>query len=108
MVENLLTVTRIREDSDDKVKKSSGGRRRSRIRGDTALQRRIPELHVHVAMPNDFLMIPMDPTLIEQVLINLLEKPFVHSGSSEPTDLTITESGDNVIFSVRDYGKGNR
>jgi len=106
MVENLLTVTRIREDSDDKVKKSSEVVEEVVSEAIQRLQRRIPELHVHVAMPNDFLMIPMDPTLIEQVLINLLENAFVHSGSSEPTDLTITESGDNVIFSVRDYGKG--
>ena len=57
-------------------------------------------------MPNDFLMIPMDATLIEQVLINLLENASVHSESTEEIDLIITQTKECVSFSVRDYGKG--
>ena len=51
-------------------------------------------------------MLPMDPTLIEQVLINLMENAFVHSESTEPVELTICEQEDNVLFRVRDFGKG--
>lgn len=51
-------------------------------------------------------MIPMDPTLIEQVLINLMENALIHSGSTEPVDLIIRELDDAISFSVRDYGRG--
>ena len=37
------------------------------------LKKRLPDIRVRVSMPQDFLMLSMDPTLIEQVLINLLE-----------------------------------
>ena len=57
-------------------------------------------------MPNDFLMLPMDPTLIEQVIINLVENACIHSGNTEPVDLTITETANNVSFQIRDYGSG--
>ena len=56
--------------------------------------------------PDDFLMIPMDATLIEQVLINLMENAYVHSSSSDPIDLLITDQPDCVTFAVRDYGIG--
>lgn len=106
MVENLLTVTRINENSDNKVKKSSEIVEEVVSEAIQRLQRRIPDIRVKVTMPNDFLMLPMDPTLIEQVLINLLENAAVHSGSRAPIDLIITEEGEAVSFSVRDHGAG--
>lgn len=48
----------------------------------------------------------MDATLIEQVLINLLENSFIHSQSKQPSDLIITESPDSILFTIRDYGIG--
>ena len=64
------------------------------------------EIQIRVSMPEDFLMIPMDATLIEQVLINLMENAYVHSSSSDPIDLLITDQPDCVTFAVRDYGIG--
>lgn len=51
-------------------------------------------------------MLPMDPLLIEQVILNLLDNASVHSSSHESIRLTISDSGDSVLFSIRDYGKG--
>ena len=73
MVENLLTVTRINSSSADKVKKSAEVVEEVVSEAILRLQKRIPDAVIHVSMPNNFLMIPMDPTLIEQVLINLIE-----------------------------------
>ena len=106
MVENLLTVTRINDSADNKVKKSSEVVEEVVSEAIQRLQKRLPDVRIRVSMPNDFLMIPMDPTLIEQVLINLTENAVIHSGSTEPVDLTIREEDDVVSFSVRDYGKG--
>lgn len=57
-------------------------------------------------LPEDVLIIPMDPLLIEQVLMNLMENAFVHSESDRPIDLRITENPDTVTFHIIDYGKG--
>lgn len=89
MVENLLTVTRINSSSADKVKKSAEVVEEVVSEAILRLQKRIPDAVIHVSMPNNFLMIPMDPTLIEQVLINLMENALIHSGSTEPVDLII-------------------
>ena len=98
MVENLLTVTRINSSSADKVKKSAEVVEEVVSEAILRLQKRIPDAVIHVSMPNNFLMIPMDPTLIEQVLINLMENALIHSGSTEPVDLIIRELDDAISF----------
>lgn len=106
MVENLLTVTRIQDNSQNKVKKTLEVVEEVVSEAIQRLQKRHPGVKIKVNMPNNFLMLPMDPTLIEQVLINLMENAFVHSESTEPVELTICEQEDNVLFRVRDFGKG--
>ena len=106
MVENLLTVTRIQNDSPNKVKKTLEVVEEVVSEAIQRLQKRHPGVKIKVQMPNNFLMLPMDPTLIEQVLINLMENAFVHSGSTESVELSISEQEDLVLFRVRDYGKG--
>ena len=69
-------------------------------------RKRLPQGKVDVKIPDEFLMVPMDATLIEQVIINLLENASVHSESTEEIDLIITQTKECVSFSVRDYGKG--
>lgn len=106
MVENLLTVTRINDSAADKVKKSPEIVEEVVSEAIQRLRKRLPDIRIRVSMPNNFLMLSMDPTLIEQVLINLLENAFIHSGSTEPIDLIIREGEDIITFTVRDYGSG--
>lgn len=72
----------------------------------TRFYKRFPEAGVTVQVPEEFLMIPMDAMLIEQVIINLLENAIVHSGSRLPVELSVTGGTDRVFFCVRDYGIG--
>jgi len=86
MVENLLTVTRIQNDAgtvhkSPEVVEEVVGEAIARVR------KRFPGLTLHVNMPNEFLMIPMDATLIEQVLINLMENAYIHSHSNQSIDM---------------------
>lgn len=106
MVENLLTVTRIANNSVNKVKKSPEVVEEVISEAIQRLKKRLPDIQIRIDMPNDFLMLSMDPTLIEQVLINLLENAFIHSGSSAPIDLIIQDQDHTVSFTVRDYGNG--
>lgn len=105
MVENLLTVTRIQNDTG-KVHKSPEVVEEVVAEAITRVRKRFPELTIHVDMPNNFLLLPMDATLIEQVLINLLENAHVHSLSNKPVDLIIEEKPDIIAFHIRDYGVG--
>ena len=106
MVENLLTVTRIKDDGADKVKKSPEVVEEVISEAILRLKKRLPDIRINVDMPNNFLLLSMDPTLIEQVLINLLENAFIHSGSTDPIDLIVREQPSRISFTVRDYGKG--
>lgn len=105
MVENLLSVTRIQQDGR-KVAKDLEIVEEVVSEAITRLEKRIPDASILVSAPEDILMIPMDPLLIEQVLINLLENALIHSGSTDSVELNITEDEYFVTFHIIDYGKG--
>ncbi len=105
MVENLLSVTRIQNDSAP-LKKSQEVVEEVVSESISRLKKRHPHAQVHVTVPDDFLMIPMDAMLIEQVILNLLENALIHSASTLPTDFTVTDEQTMVVFHVRDYGIG--
>ena len=105
MVENLLTVTRIRNDSAS-VSKSLEPVEEVMVEAVRRLRERIPEAKVKVSLPDEFIMIPMDAMLIEQVLINLMENAFYHARSSRPMELYAAVNGTAVTFYVKDYGEG--
>lgn len=69
-------------------------------------RKRLPQGKVDVRVPDEFLMVPMDATLIEQVIINLLENAVYHSGTDEPIEFYVEKRNDCVAFHIRDYGKG--
>ncbi len=105
MVENLLSVTRI-NDQTAQVKKTLEPLEEVVPAAVQRFHKRLPKAQVNLQIPDDFIMVPMDATLIQQVLINLLENAVYHSGSTKPIDLIVTTSSSNAIFLVRDYGKG--
>lgn len=51
-------------------------------------------------------MVPMDATLIEQTLINLMENAIYHSQSQAPIQVELSQVGKDAVFTVRDHGKG--
>ncbi|MCM1056009.1 MAG: ATP-binding protein [Firmicutes bacterium] len=105
MVENLLTVTHIRNHDltittrEEPVEEIVA----------EALQRtekRHPGCTIRASVPEDLLMLPMDSVLIGQVTVNLLENALLHSGAGGPIDFIVEDHPDCVSFTVRDYGNG--
>ncbi len=105
MVENLLSVTRI------------GGGRVQLIKRSTVLEelidavlvkfrKRCPNQPVEVEIPEDFISIPMDAMLIEQVLINILENAVDHATGMTELKLTVTKENDFAVFCISDNGCG--
>ncbi len=105
MVENLLSVTRIDERSM-KIAMLPESVEEVVAEAIQRLQKRLPEARFQVKVPENFLMIPMDAMLIEQVLINLLENAIIHSKTTLPVELTVKEDSASVAFRVKDYGIG--
>lgn len=105
MVENLLSVTRIRDDSTH-VSKTAEPLEEVAAEAVQRFHKRLPNVPVHVTVPEEFIMVPMDAILIEQVIINLLENAAYHSHSKEPAELEITISNGFASFSVTDHGCG--
>lgn len=105
MVENLLTVTRIQNDSST-VNKSLEVVEEVVSEAVSRLKKRLPDANIQVNIPDDFLMIPIDAMLIEQVLMNLIENAIIHSQSTRPIEVIISSEEPVVKFSVIDHGIG--
>lgn len=106
MVENLLSVTRINDTVTHQVNKTPEIVEEVVAEAVQRLKKRFPSASIIVHVPTDYLLIPMDAILIEQVLINLLENALIHSGSSHSLELTVTDHPDHVTFCAKDFGHG--
>ncbi len=104
MVENLLSVTRIQV-GGTRVNTSLEPLEEVVSEAVQRLRKRLPQARVQVQVPEEFLMVPMDAMLIEQVIINLLENGVYHSGA-EKIDLYVIKEDKEAVFHIRDYGKG--
>ncbi|MBQ7702792.1 MAG: PAS domain-containing sensor histidine kinase [Firmicutes bacterium] len=104
MVENLLSVTRIDEQSS-KVRKTPELVEEVVSTAVSQFKKNSPDATVTVRVPDEPVMAEMDPMLIQQVLINILNNANTHSGTREPIELEVRAENGSVLFSVRDYGK---
>jgi two-component system sensor histidine kinase KdpD len=78
------------------------------VAGDALLttRRRFPDCTVELDVPEDILYLPMDPILIKQVIVNLLENAVRHSGDREHIHMRLYRQENWAIAEVRDRGKG--
>lgn len=106
MVENLLSITRINGNRQARIIKKPESIEEVVADSLQKFKKRFPDFKIEVSVPDELLMVPMDVILIEQVLINLLENAAVHASSATQVCLTVYAQGENVIFEVRDNGKG--
>lgn len=105
MVENLLSITKL-----------DGGNIKI-IKTETVLyelidsvlvkfRKRYPKQEVVVDIPEDFLSIPMDAILIQQVIINLLENAVQHAEGMTRLSLKVFTISSKAIFEIEDNGSG--
>ena len=105
MVENLLSVTRF--DGEQVAVKKTPTVLDELI--DTVLvrfQKLHPGVPVEVKLPDDFIVIPMDSMLIQQVLTNLLENAVLHAKGMTRLTLRVFTLGQRAVFEVIDNGCG--
>ena len=105
MVENLLSITRINENAS-KVAKASEAAEEVVAEAVSGILRRFPKREIQVRVPDQLLEVPMDGTLIVQVLINLLENAIKYSPDTAPIEVNLRREENRAVFEVKDRGRG--
>lgn len=105
MVENLLSVTKI-DGHNVQINKTPTVLEELIDAAVIKFKKRYPKAPLSVAIPDDFIIARVDPLLIEQVLMNLLENAVLHAEGMTELHLTVLEDGDRLVFEVADNGCG--
>lgn len=105
MVENLLSITRI-DSGAVQILKAPTVLDELIDSVMTKFAKRYPGQAVRVEIPEEIVVIPMDATLIEQVLINLLENAVLHAAGMTELCLRVRVQGGKAVFEVVDNGCG--
>lgn len=105
MVENLLSVTRV---DADKVRLSKHSVVLEELVDALLLKfhKHYPDTPVQLSIPDEFVNILMEPVLIEQVLMNLLENAVFHARGMRNLWLRVEIKNKHAVFSVEDDGCG--
>ncbi|HWQ58084.1 MAG TPA: sensor histidine kinase KdpD, partial [Clostridia bacterium] len=105
MVENLLSVTRLGENASNLVKTPEAA---EEVVGEAVgrIRHRFPQREIRVRVPKEYLEVPMDATLIAQVLMNLLENAIKYSPGDTPVEIRLRKAGDFAQYEVLDRGRG--
>lgn len=105
MVENLLAVTHISTDTM-KVIKAPEVAEEIIAEASAHFKERLSEGALTIKVPDELLIVPMDGTLIEQVIINLMDNAIKHGGSQCHIHLSLEQEDQWAVFRVSDDGVG--
>lgn len=105
VVENLLSITRIGGEKAQLRKELEPAE--EVIEGAVSkFSRRFPAIQTVVDLPEDLLIVPMDPLLIQQVLSNLLENAVTHGKTTSCVTVSLRQKDEMVRITVTDNGCG--
>lgn len=105
ITENILSITKCREGS---VQLRKTDEILEEVIGSAIVRflKKHPDVDVTVEKPEEILLIPMDATLIQQALINLLENAVIHGRTTTQIRIRVTADEQAVTVSVADNGEG--
>ena len=105
MVENLLSITRM-SGGQAKIEKDCEAAEEIVAVSVSKFTKRFPNIQVTVEVPDEVLMVPMDATLIRQVMMNLLENAAIHGGNVTQIRFQLSREGSSACFAISDNGIG--
>lgn len=104
-VQNILDMTRI---SEGRLKVTKGFEAVDDIISQALTL--VPHLKnsgkLHVSVPDEIVLLPVDGRLIVQVLVNLLDNAYKHAGEYTQINLNAYRKDNSFIFVVSDDGQG--
>ncbi len=105
MVENLLSVTKI-DNGNVKLIKTPVVLEELIDSVLVRFRKRYPKQQILVEIPDEFVMIPMDAMLIEQVIVNILENAVQHAEGMTELKLRVYLEAEKAVFEILDDGCG--
>lgn len=103
--ENLLSITRI--DGENAGVKKTPELVEEIIEGSVSkFLRHYQGIAVQVHLPEEPMLVPMDPLLMQQVLFNLMENAARHGETVKQIDIFLYQKEDKAILEVADDGVG--
>ena len=105
MVENLLSITRM-SGGQARIEKDCEAAEEIVAVSVSKFTKRFPSINVSVEVPDEVLMVPMDATLIRQVIMNLLENAAIHGEGVKNIRVRLSREGNLACFTVSDDGVG--
>ncbi|HEU4583221.1 MAG TPA: sensor histidine kinase KdpD [Polyangiaceae bacterium] len=103
LIRNLLDMTRL-ESGAVKVRKEWSPLEEVIGSALDRLEARLSGRDVHVELPRDLPLVPFDPVLLEQVLVNLLENAVKYSAGA--IEISASRKADEVEVEIADRGPG--
>ncbi len=105
LVENILSLTRL-ESGKLKLKKDREAVEEIVAEAVSRVGKRAAGHEIAIDIPEELFMIPMDGTLIEQVLVNLLDNAIKHTQQGTLIRVYVYKEKDQAVFEVSDSGQG--
>jgi two-component system sensor histidine kinase KdpD len=105
LVENILNMTRFAE-GNVKLVKEMEAVEEIVAEAVARVKKRTGRHEVSVSIPEDFVMIPVDGMLIEQVLVNLLDNAIKYTPEASKVSVDVYLQGEDIVFEVGDEGPG--
>ena len=106
-------LLRIAENAVDSLETEAAGANVTlALKGVSAPMQGVPQLlhsivhNLSIEVPDEVLMVPMDATLIRQVIMNLLENAAIHGGNVTQIRVCLSREGTNACFAISDNGVG--
>lgn len=105
MVENLLSVTKL-ENGGLKLKVTETSVEELMDVALSKFYRRYPRQMVRLTLPEEYVSVLIDPILIEQVILNIMENSMKHASGMSHIDINISCEDEWVRFDISDDGCG--
>jgi two-component system sensor histidine kinase KdpD len=105
LVENILSLTRL-EGGKITLHKEMEAVEEIVAEAVSRVKKRAGQHEIEINIPQELILIPMDGTLIEQVLVNLLDNAIKHTPADSSIAIAVREEGGKAVFEVSDNGNG--
>lgn len=105
LVENILNLTKL-QDGHLNLNKEMEAVEEVISAAVMIIEKRFPGRNIQIDMPEEVIFLPMDATLITQVLVNLLDNAVKHTPLDQEIGVRVTKREKEIEIAVYDHGSG--